>query len=78
MLARARALSSAFPLQNPLSLFTQMLAPLSPSSHVLPCISASLFVGSFSHFVFRGDADFRPLMKKEKKEKKEKEKLMRN
>ena len=55
-----------------------MLAPLSPSSHVLPCISASLFVGSFSHFVFRGDADFRPLMKKEKKEKKEKEKLMRN
>ena len=56
---------------------------LSPSSHVppsfllVPCISLSLCRLPF-HFVFRRDADFRPLMKGEKKEKEEEEKNTRD
>ena len=73
-MARTRAPSSAFPLQNPL--YSSSSFALEPRASLLPsvpCISLSLCRLLF-HFVFRRDADFRPLMKGEKEE----EKLMRN
>ena len=59
-----RAPSSAFPLQNPL--YSSSSFALEPRASLLPSSSMHLSLSLcrlLFHFVFRRDADFRPLMK---------------